>query len=130
MSAHLSVFDLKRFTQQRLGADELPSFEAHLAGCAGCSGRLQQAATRELQARGLDSWLVERPTASTPVVAALIALAASVLFVVLVGQGGPLKFPQGSSPVEQHGSPAVAAAPADGGMPQGTLAFFDGGKYR
>ena len=57
MTAHVSVFDVKRFAEARLGADELPSFEAHLPACAACAAKLQQAATRELRRR----WLLPLP---------------------------------------------------------------------
>ena len=127
MSAHVTVFDLKRFAEERLGADELPSFEDHLAACASCAGRLQLAATRELHARGLDSFLSEAP--SRPVAAVLIAVAASVLFALSLGQG-PVRFPQhagGVGPLEQHGSSPLVS-PADAG--DGSLAFFDGGPRR
>src|SRR5690242_34521 len=111
MSAHVSVFDLKRFAEERLAADELPSFEAHLSACAACAGRLQKAATRELRARGLDGFLSEAPAKSAPAAAALIAFAASVLFVLSLGQG-PMHFSKHRSPeplAERHGPPALIA---------------------
>ena len=128
MSAHVSVFDLKRFAEERLGDDELPSFEQHLAACASCAGRLQRAASRELHARGLDVFLGE--PATRPVAAVLIAVAASVLFALSLGQG-PIRFPQhatGGGPLEQHGSAPLISGPADAG--DGSIAFFDGGPRR
>ena len=129
MSAHVSVFELKRFTQARLAADELPSFEQHLAACGSCAGRLQQAASRELSARGLDGFLDE--ASPHPLAAVLIAIAASVLFALSLGQG-PVGFPhrstgQGSFFSAQGSSPFRSAA-ADAG--DGSLAFFDGGPRR
>ncbi len=118
MSAHVSVFDLKRFAQARLAADELPSFEQHLTACASCAGRLQWAATRELHARGLDGFLTE--AGPKPVAAMLIALAASVLFALSLGHG-----PMRLSPQGMHGALPSLTATADGG--DGSLAFFDGG---
>ena len=118
MSAHVSVFDLKRFAEARLAADELPSFEQHLTACASCAGRLQLAATRELHARGLDGFLTQADP--KPVAAMLIALAASVLFALSLGHG-PVRFSlQGI-----HGGLPSLTASADGG--DGSLAFFDGG---
>ena len=128
MSAHVSVFDLKRFAEERLGADELPSFEQHLAACGSCAGRLQLAASRELHARGLDALL--GPTPARPIAAVLIAAAASLLFALSLGQG-PIRFPQdsvGADPLEQHGSSPLISAPADAG--DGSIAFFDGGRRR
>ena len=128
MTAHVSVFDLKRFAEDRLAAEELPSFEQHLAACASCAGRLQLAAARELHARGLDSALGEQKP--RPMGAVLIAVAASVLFALSLGQG-PVRFPphaRGAGPLEQQGAAPLSAAPADAG--DGSIAFFDGGPRR
>jgi hypothetical protein len=134
MSAHVSVFDLKRFAEARLLADELPAFERHLAVCGDCAGRLQKAATRELHARGLGVWAEATPFTPSGVEgrswAALIAFAASVLVVLSMGRV-PLKFsepPREPAYVEQHGAPPLAVAPVDAGMMiDGTIAFYDGG---
>jgi hypothetical protein len=127
MSAHASVFDLKRFAEERLAPDELPSFEQHLSACASCAGRLQLAAARELHARGLEAHLGE--AAPRPVAAVLIALAASVLFALSLGQG-PVRFPHATrgGAFEQQGPAALSSAPADAG--DGSIAFFDGGPRR
>lgn len=130
MSAHVSVFDVKRFTEARLGADELPSFEQHLAACASCAAKLQQAATRELHARGLGPLLA--PAAPRPVAAVAIAVAASVLFALSLGQG-PVHFSsphRSEGPVAENGPALLITAPgsADGGT--GSLAFNDGGARR
>lgn len=130
MSAHVSVFDLKRFAEARLGADELPSFEEHLSACAACAAKLQQAATRELGRRGL---LPLPEVASRKNGMLAIAAAASVLFVLSLGQG-PLHFSSprhDEGPVLENGPvqlpmPLIlGAAPVDGGV--GSLAFNDGG---
>ncbi|GEM_PF-2787569 len=118
MSAHVSVFDLKRFAEARLGDDELPSFEQHLAACASCAGKLQAAATRELKVRGLDG-LLESP--SRPMAAVLLAIAASVFFALSLGtQGGSARL---------HPGPAFSssydAGIADGG--ETNLALMDAG---
>ena len=130
MSAHVSIFELKRFAEERLLPEELPAFESHLAVCGACAGRLQTAATRELRARGLDGWLVPAAAPSGPALAALVAFAASVLFVFSLGSG-PLRFPPGppdSMRAEQHGTPPLLAPAVDAGMLDGTVAFFDGGE--
>ena len=129
MSAHVSVFELKRFAEDRFAPEELPAFERHLAVCAECAGRLQKAATRELHARGLGGLLAEAPVRSAPAAATLIAFAASVLVVLSLGRT-PLKFPEPSSvrafvSLQQHGPPPLAV---DAGMAlDGTIAFYDGG---
>src|SRR4051812_36303010 len=128
MSAHVSVFELKRFVEQRMAADELPEFEEHVGACAVCAQKLQRAAGRELGVRGLAVELERSQPA--PALAALVALAASVLVVLMIGRG-PLQLP--TPPVENftaevHGSAPVISAPADGGM--GAVAFFDGGGVR
>ncbi len=128
MSAHVSVFDLKRFAEARLAPEELPSFEQHLEACASCAGRLQQAATRELHKLGLDSLLGE--PARRPLAGVLIAAAASVLFALSLGQG-PIRFPPhsaGAGPHEPIGSSPLNAVPADAGFE--SFAFFDGGPRR
>lgn len=127
MSAHVSVFELKRFAEERLGSDELPAFERHLAACGSCAEKLSRAATRELHARGHGALLGEP---SRPVGTALIALAASVLFALFLGQG-PARFaqhPSGYGAVEVHGFAPLIPAPSDAG--DGSYAFFDGGKRR
>ncbi len=135
MTAHVSIFDLKRFTEQRLGTDELPSFEEHLSACAACAARLQQAATRELARQGLlplpapANVNVHRPFA-----AAAIALAASVMFVLSQGQA-TLHFPSQSSradvSVVENGTPMqpLAVPVLGAGLAvDGGLAFKDGGR--
>lgn len=121
MSAHVSVFDLKRFAEERLDAEELPSFEDHLAACTSCAGRLQLAAARELHARGLDSFLAEPSSKPRPVAAVLVAAAASVLFALSLGQG-PMRFSQHA--VAQQ-TPLLNTASVDAG--DASIAFFDGG---
>lgn len=125
MSAHVSVFDLKRFAEEQLAPDELPSFEQHLTTCASCAGRLQLAATRELRARGLGSFVGQTP--SRPVAAVLIAVAASVLFALSLGRG-PVQLPQHAGPQEQSELAPHRFGSADAG--NGTIAFFDGGPRR
>ena len=119
MNAHVSVFDLKRFAEARLGDDELPSFEQHLSACASCAGKLQTAATRELKARGIA--LGEAP--SRPMAAVLLAIAASVLVALSVGAQGP--------GARMHPRPVFSggydAGVADGG--DLNLAFMDAGPH-
>lgn len=132
MSAHVSVFDLKRFAEERLVPDELPAFEEHLAGCGECAARLQHAATRELHARGLAALVSEAPVKPTRAVVALFALAASVLVVLSVGQGPRRSAsPYASFLPDQHGEAPLAATPADAGMlPGAALALVDGGEQQ
>ena len=129
MTAHVSIFDLKRFAEERLLPEELPAFEGHLAVCGACAGRLQTAATRELRARGLDGFLQPSSVPAGPALAALVAFAASVLFLFSLGNG-PLHFPQAprdSMIAEQHPTPPLLSA--DAGMLDGTVAFYDGGEF-
>ena len=119
MTAHVSVFDLKRFAEERLAADELPSFEDHLSACASCADRLQLAAARELHSRGLDAYLGE--TKPRPVGAVLIAVAASVLFALSLGQGPMLRFAphaRGPGASELHPGSPFTSVPADGVLQQ------------
>lgn len=132
MSAHVSVFDIKRFAQAQLSNDELPGFEHHLSACDACALRLQWAATSELKARGLEHWLEPAPAKSAPVWAVLVALATSAALMVLGSPTLP-KFDEvsyGVGPSQSAGVPPLSTLPADGGMLNGSLAFFDAGERR
>ena len=128
MSPHVSIFDIKRFAEERLGFDELPAFEDHLSACTVCAGRLQVASTRELRARGLEAFLSPAPAKFPSFLTGMIAAAACVAFFIS-GAPAPFRASQeaSASDSEIHGSNPITPAPADGGMLNGGIAFYDGG---
>ncbi|MBX7117044.1 MAG: hypothetical protein K1X64_22180 [Myxococcaceae bacterium] len=130
MSAHVSVFDIKRFTEERLSREELPVFERHLAACAACAAHLQRAAVRELRVRGLDGHVLPPVTQRAPALAVALALAASFAFFIVSSRGFSTPLQTSPDTVDIHGSTPLTFAPADGGVFNNSLAFYDGGEHR